>query len=67
MRRVVITGLGLVSPIANGRENFWQALKEGKNGVLPFSTFDASDLPVTFGAETQHFGLTKKRQTDRIG
>lgn len=72
MRRVVITGLGVVSPIANGRENFWQALKEGKNGVFPFSTFDASDLPVTFGAEIKDFDptlwLDKKeaKRSDRV-
>ena len=32
-RRVVITGLGVVSPIANGKKEYWQALKDGKNGV----------------------------------
>ncbi|GAB1399235.1 beta-ketoacyl-ACP synthase II [Aminivibrio sp.] len=55
MRRVVITGLGVVSPIATGRENYWQALKEGKNGVGPLTTFDVSDCPVPIGAEIKDF------------
>ncbi len=55
MRRVVITGLGVVSPIATGRENYWQALKEGKNGVGALTTFDVSDCPVPIGAEIKDF------------
>lgn len=55
MRRVVVTGLGVVSPIATGRENYWQALKEGKNGIGPLTTFDVSDCPVPFGAEIKDF------------
>ena len=55
MRRVVVTGLGVVSPIATGRENYWQALKEGKNGIGPYTTFDVTDCPVPFGAEVKDF------------
>ncbi|MGI6784247.1 MAG: beta-ketoacyl-ACP synthase II [Aminivibrio sp.] len=55
MRRVVVTGLGVVSPIAIGRENYWQALKEGRNGIGPLTTFDVSDCPVPFGAEIKDF------------
>ena len=55
MRRVVITGLGVVSPIATGRENYWQALKEGRNGVGALTTFDVSDCPVPIGAEIKDF------------
>lgn len=55
MRRVVITGLGVVSPIATGRENYWQALREGRNGVGPLTTFDVSDCPVPIGAEIKDF------------
>lgn len=50
-----MTGLGVVSPIATGRENYWQALKEGKNGIGPLTTFDVSDCPVPFGAEIKDF------------
>ena len=55
MRRVVVTGLGVVSPIAIGKENYWQALREGKNGIGPLTTFDVSDCPVPFGAEVKDF------------
>ncbi|NLB84158.1 MAG: beta-ketoacyl-ACP synthase II [Synergistaceae bacterium] len=55
MRRVVITGLGVASPIAMGKENYWQALKEGKNGVGALTTFDVSDCPVPIGAEIKDF------------
>ena len=43
MRRVVVTGLGVVSPIAIGKENYWQALREGKNGIGPLTTFDVKN------------------------
>lgn len=72
MRRVVITGLGVVSPIANGRVDFWKALEEGRNGVGPLTTFDASDLPVTFGAEVRDFDPThwldnkEVKRSDRV-
>jgi len=55
LRRVVVTGLGVVSPIATGRENYWQALKAGKNGIGPYTTFDVTDCPVPFGAEIKDF------------
>ena len=55
MRRVVVTGLGVVSPIAIGKENYWQALREGKNGIGQMNTFDVSDCPVPFGAEVKDF------------
>ena len=55
MRRVVVTGLGVVSPIAIGKEKYWQALKDGRNGVGPITTFDVSDCPIPFGAEIKDF------------
>ncbi|MFN3911041.1 beta-ketoacyl-ACP synthase II [Hyphomonas sp.] len=44
-RRVVITGIGIVSPLANGREATWERLIAGKSGAGPIDKFDASDLP----------------------
>ena len=55
MRRVVVTGLGVVSPIATGKDEYWRALEEGRNGIGPLTTFDVSDCPVPFGAEIKDF------------
>ena len=44
-RRVVITGIGIVSPLAMGREATWERLIAGKSGAGPIDMFDASDLP----------------------
>ncbi|HAY07343.1 MAG TPA: beta-ketoacyl-ACP synthase II [Hyphomonas sp.] len=44
-RRVVITGIGIVSPLANGREATWERLLAGKSGAGKIDSFDASDLP----------------------
>jgi 3-oxoacyl-[acyl-carrier-protein] synthase II len=45
MRRVVITGIGLVSPLANGREATWERLIAGKSGAGPIDLFDTKDVP----------------------
>ncbi|MBY9067085.1 beta-ketoacyl-ACP synthase II [Hyphomonas sp. WL0036] len=44
-RRVVITGIGIVSPLANGREATWERLIAGKSGAGKIDVFDASDMP----------------------
>ncbi len=54
-RRVVVTGLGPVSPIAFGKKDYWQALREGRNGISHITTFELGDCPVTFGAEIKNF------------
>jgi len=55
MRDVVITGVGVVSPIGIGVDAFWQGLSTGTSGVAPISLFDASGLPVGFGGEVRDF------------
>lgn len=50
-RRVVITGMGVVTPLGHRLDSFWQNLTAGKSGVGPISTFDASNFPVRIAAE----------------
>ena len=47
-RRVVITGLGLVTPVGNAVEESWRNILAGKSGIAPITHFDANDLPVRF-------------------
>lgn len=55
MERVVITGVGVVTPIGSGREVFWSGLLEGKCGIGPVTSFDTSAYPVHIGAEVKDF------------
>src|SRR5438477_1545927 len=45
MRRVVVTGLGMVTPLACGVETTWRRLIQGQSGARPIEIFDVSDLP----------------------
>ncbi len=54
-RRVVVTGLGVVSPVGIGTETFWQALLAGKSGVGPITQFDTTDFPVKIAGEVKDF------------
>ena len=71
-RRVAITGIGPVTPIGSGVEDFWSALIEGRNGVRPISRFDISDMPVRLAGEVQDFDVSRwldakeARRTDRF-
>ncbi|MCY2932444.1 MAG: beta-ketoacyl-[acyl-carrier-protein] synthase family protein [Planctomycetota bacterium] len=53
MTRVVITGIGVVSPVGNGREEFWAHLAAGRSGIGPITLFDASEFPVRIGGEVR--------------
>jgi 3-oxoacyl-[acyl-carrier-protein] synthase II len=55
VRRVVITGLGVISPLGNTPEAVWDALASRRSGIHPFTTFDASTLPTSFGGEIAEF------------
>jgi 3-oxoacyl-[acyl-carrier-protein] synthase II len=54
-RRVVITGMGCVTPIGTGREAFWNALRKGESGVRRIESFDVTDSPVKIAAEVRDF------------
>lgn len=55
MRRVAITGLGVVSPIGTGVENFAASLAAGRSGVAPITHFDASEFSARFAASVDDF------------
>ncbi len=54
-RRVVITGMGTVSPVGNRVESAWEAVKSGKSGIGPITRFDASDMKAHLAAEVRDF------------
>ena len=54
-RRVVITGVGMVSPLGIGNRENWQALLQGRSGVGPITRFDASDYPCRIAGEVKGF------------
>jgi 3-oxoacyl-[acyl-carrier-protein] synthase II len=58
-RRVVVTGLGLVSPVGIGVEESWSALVAGKSGIGPITLFDASTFPTRIAGEVKGFDPTK--------
>ena len=51
MRRVVVTGLGIVSPLGSGVKANWDALSNGRSGIRTISRFDPSPIPVHIDAE----------------
>ncbi|MDI6703193.1 MAG: beta-ketoacyl-ACP synthase II [bacterium] len=53
-RRVVITGLGVITPIGIGKDAFWEAVKEGRSGIRRIESFDTSDLKVKIGGEIRN-------------
>ena len=58
-RRVVITGLGLVSPVGNTVETTWEALCNGKSGIGPVTEFDVSGLATRIAGEVRNFDITQ--------
>ncbi len=54
-RRVVVTGMGLVTPIGNNIKEFWESLKNGKHGIAPITHFDTEDSKVKIAAELKNF------------
>ena len=54
-RRIVITGMGAVSPIGKSVPEMWNAIREGKCGIGPITLFDASNCPVKIAAEVKEF------------
>ena len=55
MRRVVITGMGAITPLGNSVDEFWSGIKAGKSGIGPITQFDASINKVHYAAEVKNF------------
>ena len=72
-RRVVITGLGALSPFGVGASKLWDGCKAGQSGIGPITAFDISDFPVKFAGEVsdyvalEHFEKRRLRHLDRDG
>ncbi|MDR0303371.1 MAG: beta-ketoacyl-[acyl-carrier-protein] synthase family protein [Chitinispirillales bacterium] len=54
-KRVVVSGIGLITPIGTGKDKFWAAAKKGTNGVLPIVSFDTTDYRSKTGGEVKDF------------
>ncbi|OGL05530.1 MAG: beta-ketoacyl-[acyl-carrier-protein] synthase II [Candidatus Rokubacteria bacterium RIFCSPLOWO2_02_FULL_71_18] len=68
-RRVVVTGLGALTPLGNTVEEYWSALKEGRSGVGPITRFDATGYPTRIAAEVRGFDPLKyvdKKEARRL-
>lgn len=68
-RRVVVTGIGAITPIGNTAEEFWQGLLEGRNGADKITLFDAKDHVTKFAAEVKGFDptlYTDKKEARRM-
>ncbi|HEY3837426.1 MAG TPA: beta-ketoacyl-ACP synthase II [Bryobacteraceae bacterium] len=72
LRRVVVTGMGVITPVGNDVETFWQNLTAGRSGIGPITHFDASPFDCRFAGEVRDFDPVKffktpkdVRRTDR--
>ena len=69
-RRVVVTGVGLVSPVGIGTEESWRAICAGRNGISRFTAFDASQYPCRIAGEIQGFdpaNYVERREIKKMG
>src|SRR5882724_2414634 len=58
-RRVVITGIGMITPMGTEVEKVWAGLKEGKSGVGLTTVFDASNFPTKIAAEVKNYSVAE--------
>jgi 3-oxoacyl-[acyl-carrier-protein] synthase II len=71
-RKVVVTGIGPVTPVGIGRQAFWDAMVSGRSGIGEITLFDASEFPVKIAGEVRDFDPTTwmdrkaVRRTDRV-
>ena len=56
-RRVVVTGMGMITPLGNSMESSWEGMLASKSGVRPITSFDISEYPVRFGGSVPEFDM----------
>lgn len=66
MKKIVITGMGAVTPVGIGVDNYWKNITEGKSGIDTIKTFDASDLAVQVAGEIKNFNPSDYLPKDLI-
>src|SRR2546426_1687681 len=69
MQRVVLTGLGALTPVGNTADEFWSALLQGRSGVGPITKFDATDSPTRIAGEVKNFdplAFVDKKEARRL-
>ncbi len=65
LKRVVITGIGAVTPLGNSVAETWKALLDGKSGIAPISIFNAKSFPTKIAGEVKHFDFSKQKKLGR--
>ncbi|MCL1947555.1 MAG: beta-ketoacyl-[acyl-carrier-protein] synthase family protein [Chitinivibrionia bacterium] len=65
-KKVVVSGLGIISPIGTGKDKFWEAAAKGTNGVLPIKSFDTSEYRSKTGGEVRDFDAKTYLNDDEI-
>ena len=71
-RRVVVTGLGVTSPVGNDIDSFWKSLCSGNSGIDKVTSFDTSDYPTKIAGEvknidfSQYVDAKEVKRTDRV-
>ena len=57
-KRVVVTGMGVISPVGNNTNDFWNSIVSGKNGIDRVTKFDITDFKATLAGEVRDFDTT---------
>jgi len=69
-RRVVVTGLGMLSPVGNTVDSTWKNILAGKSGIAPITSFDSTLFTTQFAGEVKNFDVEKyipKKETKKNG
>ncbi|MBD3647125.1 MAG: beta-ketoacyl-ACP synthase II, partial [Pseudomonadales bacterium] len=58
-RRVVVTGMGMISPLGATMESTWEGILAGRSGIKPIESFDTEGYPVRFGGAVPDFDMSE--------